>query len=183
MMNASADEDMELPKFCPMKICNLCQKYVFSPDLRYIQNLRIVTRCTNIFERGCCEDLVDEFLVTSSNDESTGSTTANLIFSFLFGIACCGAVFLIGKYIKDREAEKSNFNSMRRLSRARSITSEANGNQRRLSMLSAGRQFTDMTFPLAPEAGFYSNRRRSTLVTCAAHQKLGRKLSLQPMLE
>ena len=184
MMNASdSNDDMELPKFCPMKICNLCQKYVFSPDLRYIQNLRIVTRCTKIFDRGCCEDFFDEYLVTGTNDERTGNTAANLLFSFLFGIACCGALFLIGKYIKDREAEKSNFNSMRRLSRARSITSQGHENQRRVSMLSAGRQFTDMTFPLAPEAGFYSNRRRSTLVTCAAHQKLGRKLSLQPTFE
>lgn len=182
-MNAS-ESSMELPKFCPMKICNLCKKYVFSPDLRYIQNFRIVTRCTNIFERGCCEDLKDEFFVASDGLTYNGSTSANLIFSFLFGIACCGAVFLIGKYIKDRTEERSNFNSMRRLSRARSVTSEVGGNQRRVSMLSHGKQFPDMTFALGgaahPETGFCfdNNRRRSTLVN-TNHHKIARKLSLQ----
>jgi hypothetical protein len=183
-MNVS-DSNMELPKFCPMKLCNICKKYVFSPDLRYLQNLRIVTRCTNIFERGCCEDLVNELLVTSDGIVNNFSTGANLLFSFLFGIACCGAVFLISKYISDSQKERSNFNSMRRLSRARSITSEIGGNQRRVSMLSHGKQFSDMTFALGgaahPETAFYfdKDRRRSTLHK-SNHQKIARKLSLQP---
>ena len=182
-MNVS-DPNMELPKFCPMKICNICKKYVFSPDLRYLQNLRIVSRCTNIFERGCCEDLIDELLVTSDSTDSNFSTGTNLLFSFLFGIACCGAVFLISKYIRDSQKERSNFNSMRRLSRARSITSETGGNQRRVSMLSHGKQFPEMNFAIGgaahPETAFYfdMDRRRSTLGK-SNHPKITRKLSLK----
>ncbi|CBY13911.1 unnamed protein product [Oikopleura dioica] len=82
----------------------------------------------------CCDALIENDFVDENVEAKIKARIKQYvvvgIVGSLFGFAICGAVILMVKYLIDKHKDTSNFNAMRRQSRARSISDETKDRRR-----------------------------------------------------
>ncbi|CAG5078138.1 Oidioi.mRNA.OKI2018_I69.PAR.g8911.t1.cds [Oikopleura dioica] len=140
--------------FCHPRRCEVCKFImmanweisVFQDKGKYMKNCKKIA--------SCCAKKSQFGRMEMENQGSNINYLAVGIFGSLFGFAVAGAAVLMVKYLIDKHRDNSNFNQMRRQSRARSISTDAL-EKRRLTLTLSNASAPQLTRTLSGDSCGY----------------------------